>query len=500
MERSRSFIETVKTLLIAVLTLSAVLLTAFYWADLSLDSLFTKKPTDDTPIQTPDAPKTREIIAPAEICVNRTGEPGGEFTVLFPEDRNAWQTAVTAFASFSRSEGASLEETTEANYTALSAARSVRISFAYGLPFDGFCKQFGIASAPFTAVNALNEIVYSEAAPDSLFVEDRASGKHYRLIGSEEELGPLRELAGGDAGEGETLSRTVSAVFGESNPALLPTAYAGVLRNAAVEKEFHEAKRDTEADRFARTFFDNSLDFVRRVEDSKGLLTYIYNYTQKVLTVTADGIAEYKEEIAESTVTQGFYASLGTALSFVAEHGGWYPTLTVDGETSADGFVPYLLSASEIASGHRSGYRFAFGFRAGREILCAGDEAAITVDVYDGQVTYYRRAMFTTVALKGVSDPEAVACLPAEALANNRDWAYETLAGCGVVAGGASGEERARRVLRAVTRVKSGYLFNMADAGDVLDATAVWAVRAGKALLFFDLVTGEPVSYAVDAD
>ncbi len=499
MERTHRALETIKTAVIVVLTLSAVLLLSFYWTDFSFESLFAKQTTDDTPVQTPDAPKTREIIAPAEIGLNLTGETGGAFATLLPEEYNAWQIASTAFASFSRSENALLEETTETSYSALLGARSVRMTFAYSLPFDGFCKQFGIASAPFDAIDSMDEILYSEATPDSLYVVDRTAGAWYRLIGEESALQPFLWLIDRAAVEETGYNYTVTATLGEPNGALLPLEYTGEYRVAAVEKEFHEAKRDTEADRFAQTFFDNSLDFVRRVEDSKGLLTYIYNYSRKVLTVSMSGVAEYREELADATVSQGFYASLGTALSFVAEHGGWEPDLSVDGEPAADDLKPYLLDAYAIASDHRTGFRYAFGFRAGDEVLFTGNEAAIVIDVYDGQVTYYRRAMFAGVALTKPDGETMEPCSPANALAGNSDWTYEVLAAAGVVEAGATGEDRLRLAARALTRVKAGYLTDSASEGDTLYAASVWAIRAGNVLLFYDLLSGEPVSYAVDA-
>lgn|GEM_PF-5063960 len=496
MERSHRALETIKTILIAALTLSAAVLLSVYWADFSLKALFSRPEANDTPVQTADAPKTREIIAPAEICVNLTGERGGAFATVFPEEYDAWQKTVTAFAAFSRSENASIEETTDASYQAVLRARSVRVTFAYSLPFDGFCKQFGIASAPFSAIRAVSELVFSEAAPDSLFLTESLSGTRYRLTGDEAALEPLSVLIS-EIGENEDdMSFTIEATLGEPNDALIPFGYGGTLRSVTAEKEIHLERRDTEADRFARLFFDNSLDFVRRVKDSAGTLTYMYNYTQKVLTVSMSGVAEYKEELAESSVAQGFYASLGTALSFVAEHGGWYPEVTVDGRTEENGLEPYLQNAAEIQTGHRTGYRYAFGFRAGDETLYAGEEAAIIVDVYDGQVTYYRRAVFANLAFTDLTADEL--CTLANAIAANSDWAYEVLAAVGTVPNGITGNERFRAVAGAVTRIRSGYLFAFSAETDTIDAAPVWTIRAGNVLLFFDLVTGAPVSYRVD--
>ena len=500
MERTHRVFEAIKTILIVALTISAVLLLSFYWADFSLDSLFAKKTTDDTPVQTADAPKTREIIAPVEIDVRLAGESSGAYAILFPEEFNAWQTVLSAFSAFSRSEGAHLEETTEAVYRSLSGARSIRVAFACALPFDGFCKQFGIASAPFAAVSAMDELVWSEAHPDSVFLRNGTDGALYRLVGSAETLAGLPALTEEVSAGSKRIVFPITTMLGEQNDALIPIEYSGTVYDASLEKAVHDAKRDTDADRFARSFFDNSLDFVRRVEDSKGLLTYIYNYTQKVLTVSINGIAEYKEELAAQTVTQGFYASLGTALSFVAEHGGWYPDLIIDGNAQEEGPKPFLLNASEISSGHRNGYRFSFAFRVGQELLYTGGEPLITVDVYDGQVTYYRRALFANVSLtkrEGAED----AAIPSNVITNNIDWTYSALINTGVAAAGAV-EERERRAIiaQAIDRVKSGYLADYTTEADTADAKAVWVVRCGKTFLFFDLLTGDPVRYSKNAE
>lgn len=503
MDRTHRAKERIKTCLIVVLTLSAVLLLSFYWADFSLRTVFAEKaPIDNPPHETPDAPKTREILSPIEIQVNIEGVRGGLRATLFPEEQNAWEIMTMAFVDFSRSEEANLEEITESSYHALIGARSLRAVFLYDLPFDGFCKQFNIASAPFAGIETMRELVFSTAAPDSLFLYDAPKNTYYRLVGDAEKLENCSSLINDTSLYSKDLVYTITDTLGEENSALIPMEYAGTTKKAKGEKLIHEEKRDVEADRFARLFFDNSLDFVRRVEDTKGLLTYIYNYSQKILTVTKSGVAEYREELADADVTQGFYTSLGTALSFVAEHGGWYPTFTGEGareETdSGKALKPYLIRAVNVSADHRNGYRFAFGFRTD-EALFFYDDLPITVDVYDGQVTYYRRALIEKVDVSETGENDKEAITPANAIAKNSEWAYAVLSEAGVLEKNLPPKERFRAVACALTQICYAYFLPSTAEEDVIAGVPVWMMRAGDVLLYVDLYTGEPVSYRIDA-
>ena len=105
---------------------------------------------------------------------------------------------------------------------------------------------------------------------------------------------------------------------------------------------------------FAQSFFGDSLDFVRRIEESKGNIIYMYGYSDKTLTITPNNGIEYKEKEGPAGSDVGYLKSLEIALEYVGTHGGWK---TYDGAN----ITPYVKSVTRIESDNNKGYRFVFG-------------------------------------------------------------------------------------------------------------------------------------------
>ena len=349
-------IEIIKNVLIVLLTLSAVYLVCVNWGNMDIRSLLEKKETVDLPEQTADALKTQEVIKPLQEGI----WIGDEF-----RETETWPTFLESLRSLGETSGANAQELTEAKIYMQKECWYLYIKFAEGLPFEGFCKQFGIASANFGNVSNLAELRYYAEDSGAIYLLEEKSRRIYRLGVSNEACANLRKMI--------SQEETAFPII-EKKPHFYESTLAFTDENI----------RENEVDSFAKGFFGDGFDFVRRVEDSQGTLTYMYGYNKKVLTVTKSGSIEYKEELEPAEIAQGFYASLGTALQFATLHGGWY-----------DYASPVLAKAESITNEHRQGYRFTMDFRIGEETL--PNTWRITAEVYDGQVTYYKRNIITAM-------------------------------------------------------------------------------------------------------
>lgn len=501
---TKKTIETIKSCLIVVLSLSAVLLLYFFWENLSLKNLRWEwnsgKEQVAVPVEKPGIP---QVILPAEVQIHLADEL---YTVILPEDYDVWQLGSSALAKFSKGEGSGAEEISEEKYREVMSDRSLQIKFNYAVPFEGFCRQFSVSYSRYGSIRNMTVLAYSDATPESLFVHDGANDRYYRLVGPAAETAVFAQVLDAVEQDG-TYSPyyPASSYLGVNNSeAVLPVFLERTLTRVTSVRNLAGEERDEASDVLARTFFGDNLDFVRRLEDSNGTITYMYDYGQRVLTVDKLGVALYKEELAEATATTGFYGSLDAAIDFVANHGGWYPKCE-ELRLEERGLTPFLWSGREIQSGNRNGWRFSFGYRRGNEVFYNDAGAAIVVEVFDGQITYYHRNVFDSILVRGMVSSLWEAKDSANTIAQNTDWIYETLLAEGVFTEEEESdqkttgphlltdEQRFDRIGEAVQRVQEGYILSSGKA----QAERCWVIQIKGVLFFFELFSGEPMGYTV---
>jgi hypothetical protein len=292
---------------------------------------------------------------------------------------------LAAIVSLIREESASasflINEVTPEQYREMfTGYRVLKVSFPYLIPFGEFCDRCGIdRSSSFEQVGSFDSFLISEAAPESFFVE--GGGKCWRFIsdsGKDVASPILSSMTRIDP-----VCYTAGSMFGNENLSLLPLTDSNVLADSAWRSE---AASDVEkaGREMAESVFGENFDFVRRITDSFGNVTYMYGYGEKTLTCLKEGVFEYKTEAAEGP-DPGFYASLQTAIAFTATHGGW-------GSDRRD--LAYVLQGTkEEGSGRNKSYTFEFAQVVDGIKLLAEDGPAITVKVSGGEVDYYRRAV-----------------------------------------------------------------------------------------------------------
>ena len=375
-ERSKR-LEKLKNAVIVVLFLTTILLLNYTWRSEGTGSFKLSNVLD---LISPDVwvPQPEEFMIP-----DRTVYGYGDAT--FSVDRADTKAELDELVSLFRRESGNAsflvnEVTAEQYREMMTEYRTVKVEFSYPVPFVEFCDRCGIdRGSGFDLVGSFDGILLSEAAPESIFVE--GGGKCWRFISdSEEDLATpvLSRMT-----RTEPICYTAGSMFGNENLSLLPLTDRSVLAEAGAKSE---AAGDVEkaGREMAEYVFGENFDFVRRITDSFGNVTYMYGYGEKTLTCLASGVFEYKTEAVEGP-DPGFFGSLQTAIAFTATHGGW------GSDRRNLSFV--LYDAKEEGSGRSKVYTFAFAQALNGVQLLSEDGPAIIVKVSGGEVSYYRRAV-----------------------------------------------------------------------------------------------------------
>lgn len=481
-------IENLKNVALVLLFLSTMLLLYFFWENPNLDSFRLSSiiaDEEDPAIALDSSAVTR----PREAAVHF----GNGVYTLLPHDRyGAFEQTVAALAGTGADENLAVEEITAEQYRQVMDFRSLRFEFAYDIPFQAFLNKYQILrTQSLEAIETLTILSYSVGSPESLFIYDGKNKRHYRLV-AREELPPLAQLIDRAETDSHTVYYTLGALVGTRNPTVVPLALEAGIGPLAFTGEFTE-DRDDEVRAYAQTFFGESFDFVRRIEETKGAVIYMYGYGEKILTVNADGSSEYKEKEGLGGTQPGYFGSLDLALQFIASHGGFAP------EGSA-ALTPYVEKAVPLERERRRGFRFVFGAEINGTRIRLQERDWIVVEVIGDQVVFYSRSAMAI-------DPEDAAIAmtqqPREAysainmLAQNNQRILTSLLSQGILVEGETEEALFEAMSDHISMVEKGYA-EQSERDGSRTLVPAWSVKAGDAVLHFGLYDAEPLETAAE--
>ena len=480
MSKANIYKERIKTILLVVLFITAVLLSYLYWKDAAF--LDIKQTMDNSPVFTAlsgqTLPEPEEFIAPSRIDVS-FGD--GTYTSCRENVREIWSRFLPYYIDFTRSKGLSVESLSEEQWNNIMGFRSFRCVFDYALP-DSFFRHMGASNVDESDhFSSLRELGFSQAFDDSFFIRS-GDGSCFRVRASEYDSSGV--LAAIDALKAENADQyyPMNQFLGSDNTLITPFSTdirlpALQLRSAAVPDSGFETG-------LARDFFGQSLDFIRTVTDNNGTTIFMYSYGETTLTVYKNGFFEYQDTPVVSDSSVGFTEAFRTASAFIAEHGSWSAH---DGET-----IHFLLEDVSRSRLDRSSV-YTFRFRShygGRKIY--GSDNVLTIVVTGGQVTYYSRNLM----IPGEEDfiPEETADTPNVSFAELLSRNYASIAG----QLGPSEEAPETReaealfdwVLEQLSGIDTGY-YEVSEGHRKICRPAWVLVFPENTRIFYDLYTGE---------
>lgn len=466
--------EGLKTILIIALFFSTMLLLYFNWGYPDMKAFRILHIVAEEEVV--EAPAIKDVVQPQNVVVNFGT---GTYARLGWDQFDSWNECIATLSLYSRGNMVLVEEITPPQYDKIMDLRSVRFGFQYDIPFSSFCRHYDIASVQgFGQIETFREIGYSLGSPESLFIADENKGKYYRIVSGEQvpRLGALINAA--EKGD-YIICYPIGTFVGTEGKAIIPITFESRLAGVGFEPELQN-KNGPRIREFAEIFFGESFDFVRRIEESKGTLIYMYGYGGKVLTINPDGSAEYKEKTGAGGGQQDYFESLACALQFVASHGGF---------DSKGDCVPYLKESRAVEKDKRKGHVFVFGMRVTSESLYHIGSEIISVEIIGGQVSNYKRNM---ISLNGHTETAAKEAYSAiNMLAKNYHYINSVLSGEGYKSSQERGEALFDYISERIQLVKTGYVRPI-DGNELIPS---FVVVIEDITFYFDLFDVEPLGY-----
>ena len=461
MSKERRLIENIKSAVLVLLFLTTILLLYLLWGSspsrIGIPSFLSGRGGAE-------APQAESVVTASSAVV---GNADGTFSPA-ENTEELFDAALTSISGFPADSGVLVSPVSHEQYVqALGSYESVIFFFDFDFDFPAFCSYLGLLGVSGgDQIADIDSISFSSAARESIIVRDGA-GLFYRLVFSEEReiCDALRTVAKTSEG----VLYPAGEILGGDSMALLPLSEESILDTGVYSCETDEAERL----RMAEYIFGDTFDFVRRISDSFGNITYMYGYGQKTFSVYTDGSCEYRAEPAQGE-SGGFLSDLQTALDFAAGCGGWDDGLR-------------LASVTKRGSGRDAEYSLGFIQTADGLPICSEDHYAVEISVTSGQITrYYRRLAELS---PGKSAETRSAADPANVLASNCNHIYNISKGSMLTM---DSEEALEYVSNSVSSICSGYFLSEKDETLV----PCWMVRTDEGSRFyFDLYSARPLGF-----
>ena len=480
-------IERAKTIFIVVLFLMTILLLYFLWKDTKFGNISLQIDLLNRN-QSAAAPEISAIIKPARLVVNFGGD---SHTILESNQHGYWDTFVAEFNKFAINGTITVSEITKTQFDEAVKGRSLRAEFDYWLPFRETLTKFDIAQgADYSKVEDFSTVAYSVAVPDSLLIYDGNNKKYYRLA-SDKGVTNIGTII--DNIEANSLDSyfPMGTYLGIDNPSLMPISLKSNMKAIAYDSEIKYYEENKIVD-FAKKFFGEGFDFVRKITENNGTTLYMYGYGEKILIIDKLGSIEYKEELDDSSYTPlKYYESLDLAMQFISMHGGW-------GGLNGMELSPYLKKVSAISDGSKKGYQFTFGMEINDEPLYyTNNDEILSVRVIGEYVSGFKRDMpdITKGTLDQLASEDLRETLdPINILTENYKYIKTVLNKNGINITGNTDAEVFENIASMIDKIQTGYVkADNADGNQDQLVYPAWIFTAGKFSIYFNIYTGEPL-------
>ena len=477
--------ERFKTFLIVVLFLLTVLLSYFYWQGTSFSGI--KESVNEhfpsTIFTDEDAPDIGTFVAPVTVDVNFGN---GIYTSCQKNASQLWADFVDSYIAFTEMQNLMIEEISEAQWLETMDMKSIQFVFEYDLPVSFFESLGGSNFGQSDHFDHVSVMALSEASTTSLFIKDDTQGTFYRII-SDSDYYPLEEKVLEISNTAADQYYPVYMLLGTDNYAMAPFSTNILLPELAADKKGLKSVTSSEKD-LAKTFFGENLDFVRRIVDDSGTITYMYGYGKKMLTIYKNGVFEYKETPSSDDDNKEFNSAFETAVSFIASHGGWI-------DLGTNKISSQLTSAAAVSAPKANIYTFEFTAEYENSSLYGNSVSAITIELTGDQVTYYKRSL-NTLDQSSLTEtyPEYTAnALITDILANDHQRLAQILLENDMITPTDETMDLFDLVVENISSINTGYFTQNAESQ--VHFIPSWVIDFSGIKVFYNLYTGEHLGY-----
>lgn len=472
MSESKRFVENLKTVILVVLFIMTILLLYLLWSGKSSRKIniseflpFTGNKENSLQIN--------DVLVPSSVAWS-SGD--GSFQYKTTDLQGPGEYFTEQLSALYKGTVLVYSITKDHFYQAVKENKSSVLQWTVDIPFEEFCRENGITTAGGEGIAYIKSLAISGAAKDSIIVFDGVNELYYRLAAEGVEINPYESVSP-DEDESACIYYPADVILGSASEALLPIVENSSLSDCRYAPELENSTEEL-GTAMAEAVFGDTFDFVRRITDDFGTVTYMYGYGQKTLTANSDGSLEYKAETSGESA--GFYEDLQTCLDFVASCGGW--------ENSGVEDIQYKL-ADVARSGSGKGMSYVFDFAAyinGYQVY-SEQGYPIVVGVTNGQVSEYCRNAYKLTAYAEGED--RVVSDAANVIANNAGHMYKVMKNYAL---SPDTDEAFTYVSNAVVSMKKGYYKYESDSS-IVPCWTVYMDNGTK--FFFDLYEGVPLGF-----
>lgn len=466
--------EEIKNILLVVLFLTTILFLYLLWTH-DTEKSFSLLDVLSGHGGEVDVPSVEEVAVPRLVAIS---DGSGVFRMASGSTAGLSAAASELIKEACAETTVTVNEINEQQYSAvMSRYSSVQIALSRDVPFTDFVRYHLIRiGTQQDLIRNISMFAFSDASRESIFIYDAPQDRYFRLRTGEphEFSSQIRSMSTLDS-DSYYLS---SDILGAGN-AFLPVSVQSQLSELTYVTDAAVGGRDLR-NSMAEVVMGENFDFVRRIIDGFGNITYMYGYGQKNFTAFADGSFEYRGEVSNGN-SGDFYEDLKTAISFVARCGGW---------PGAEAGEPSLvLDRSEsFSEGRRSGHRYYFSQLVYGVPIRGEDGYAAEIEITNGQVSYFRRCTLTVGRMQSSGRSETVEA--ANVIANNCNHIYNVLNNNTLVA---ATDEAFSYVSAVISEMRQGY-FKSSGIGELKPC---WIVRTQDGTEFyFDLYDALPLGFS----
>ena len=466
--------EDLKNVLLVVLFITTILFLYLLW---SHDSSNSFSILDILPGRWDDAdiPAIEEVTVPRYVAVS---DGSGVFRLAEGDTASVSGFASSLITEACANSSVTVSEINEQQFSAvMSRYDSVQIALSCDVPFNDFVRYHSLRiGTQQDLIQSVSLIAFSDASRESIFIYDAPQKRYFRLlVANEYEFSEKISASCRLTSDSYYLS---SEILGYGR-ALIPVNVQSQLAEKAFISDAASGGRELRTS-MAEVVMGENFDFVRRISDGFGNITYMYGYGQKSFTANADGSFEYSSEVSGGSGGD-FYEDLRTAIVFIARCGGWpqsendEPSLVLDG-------------AESFSEGRLTGHRYYFSQFIDGVPVRSEDGYAAEIVISNGQVSYFKRC--TIDAGAGQRAGRSQAADAANVIANNCNHIYNVLNNNTLVA---ATDEAFSFVSELITDMRQGY-FSSARSGELMPC---WIVRTSDGSEFyFDLYDASPLGFS----
>ncbi|TCO77935.1 two-component system activity regulator YycH [Marinisporobacter balticus] len=427
-----------------------------------------------------------DILNPQSFRINFGG---GLHTVFYSDNYGLWQETLKIFKNEYFKKKVLIERIDKDAWMKARDFRSIEMKFGYTMPVEILREAIeGKTEGIYGKIQGFDRILVSLTGDNSVYMAD--GEENFYLVQGIDMKNKFSKIIMDIEKNGYDAYYAFKDLYGIDNEGLMPIERKDNIEEMQVIEEI-DPMDEVQVEDFAGDFFGENLDFIRKIRETSGAVTYLYGYGQKALKINDVGVLHYVEDIDNQKASKNIKVedAMKVALLFVSEHGGWANT------------DAYLKSIKPIEKNNQKGYKFFFGYRLnGVPVYCSSEaeqkiiDTPIEVDLLGEQVISYKRLLKKEeIGIKFLERKEDAMTLSARQVIDmnfeliKNDFSSNIKENKKI-----NKQEILEKVLGRMKEIDIGYYDNPVQEPNKL--ISMWIIKTDQVIYYFDAHNGRILS------